>query len=127
MPANHRDFKYTMDQVKKLYLQESTLAEKEKRAKRGFNELIRLVVWPLRLPTDEQADLVHELAVFFGRRGGKAVRHEQVKKQKTPRPVQLRKGIKELVTSKPIELSIHLQLDMLNMSRQAHEDICPID
>lgn len=105
-------FRKAMEQVQELYKNEPALAEKERRVKRGFNELIRLVVNGMRLQSDERADLVHELAKFFGRRGGK-----------TPR----KKKTEKLSRHKIMPLNSSLLSDMRRMALEANEHICPVD
>ncbi len=127
VPVPLETVKLAMDRVKALYKEGCDLATKHNCAKPEFNSLIRVVVWNMRLSDVDRADLVHELAKFFGRRGGKAPRKKSAPKSKRPKQPRPKKSITKWLTSRSIELSPSLQLDMLNMRRQAHEDICPID
>lgn len=104
-------FRIASEKVQELYKNEPVLAQKERRVKRGFNELIRLVVKGMRLRDDERADLIHELAKFFGRRGGKTPRKKAAKQS--------------CHMSMPVSSS--LLRDMRTMALQANEHICPVE
>ena len=128
MPVRIELFKFAMQQVKLRYQEECELAKNYNCAPKEFNLLIRPVVDSMRLSAEDSADLITELAKFFGRRGGKKQpRKKRAKKMKPPKQPRLKKSLKKWVTLRPVVISRPLQLDMLNMRRQAHEDICPID
>lgn len=82
MPVNIAVLKDALGQVKVLYKSECETAKREKCQKPGFNKLIRVVVRGMTLSDDERADLIHELAVIFGRRGGKAPREMKAERPK---------------------------------------------
>lgn len=127
MPVPLDVSKSAMEEVKILYQEGCALAKKYGDEKPLFNKLIRNVVNKMRLSEEDSADLVTELAKFFGRRGGKKQpRKMRPKKPKPPKRPRLKKGLKKWVTFQPVALGSQLKLDMLNMRRQAHEDICPL-
>ena len=115
MPVPLDVFKSAMEEVKILYQEGCELSKKHNCPKPQFNNLIRNVVNKMRLPCDDSADLVHELAKFFGRRGGK----------KQPRKSRSKKPKKKM--PKAVVVDSQTQLDMINMARQANEHICPVD
>lgn len=99
--------------VQNLYKNERQLAKKERRPVRTFNELIRATMNDLHISRGDRNDLVHELAVFFGRRGGKAPHSkrlcflEKMREWKSPSAALLR--------------------DMRKHAEEANEHIVPID
>ena len=130
MPVRLQIVESAMVRVKALYKEGCSIAKKEGCEKPQFNVLIRTAVKEISLSDEDRADLVHELAKFFGRRGGKKQpRKKRPKKTKAPKPAKLpklKRSLKKLVTLKPVVVSDQQRLDMLSMSKQAHEDICPL-
>jgi hypothetical protein len=130
MPVRLKIVEAAMERVKALYQEGCDIAKKEGCKKPQFNTLIRTAVKEIPLSDEDRADLIHELAKFFGRRGGKKQpRVKRPKKAKPPKPAKLpklKRSLKKLVTLKPVVVSDQQRLDMQSMSKQAHEDICPL-
>jgi hypothetical protein len=127
MPVRIEVLKLALEEVKVLYQESCALARKYGEEKPQFNNLIRNVVRKMRLSEEDSADLIHELAKTYGRRGGeKQPRKMRAKKQKPEKLPKIKKSIKPWVTLKPIAVDSQTRLDMLNMRRQGHEDICPL-